>query len=91
MKAVALWLIHAYQNTLSRVLPLSCRFIPSCSEYTYQAIDKFGNVEDPPAAVTVVAVGGRFGMTGTGWYLAAGAGLLGLGVLTGLRARRRGS
>ena len=42
MKTVALWLIHAYQMTLSRVLPPSCRFIPSCSEYTYQAIDKFG-------------------------------------------------
>ena len=56
-----------------------------------QAIDKFGNVEDPPAEVSVVLVGRRFGLSGTGWYVAAGAGLLGLGVLIGLRAKRRGS
>jgi putative membrane protein insertion efficiency factor len=42
MKTVALWLIRAYQHTLSRVLPSSCRFIPSCSEYGYQAIDRHG-------------------------------------------------
>jgi putative membrane protein insertion efficiency factor len=42
MKAVALWLIRLYQKTLSRALPNTCRFIPSCSEYSYQAIDKHG-------------------------------------------------
>jgi hypothetical protein len=44
MRALALWLIHAYQNTLSRVLPPTCRFSPSCSEYTYEAISKYGIV-----------------------------------------------
>jgi putative membrane protein insertion efficiency factor len=44
MKALALWIIRAYQHTLSRVLPSSCRFIPSCSEYGYQAISKYGFV-----------------------------------------------
>jgi putative membrane protein insertion efficiency factor len=34
--------IRLYQNSLSRVLPASCRFYPSCSEYTYQAIEKYG-------------------------------------------------
>jgi hypothetical protein len=42
MKVVALWLIRAYQKTFSRVLPSTCRFIPSCSEYGYQAIEKYG-------------------------------------------------
>jgi putative membrane protein insertion efficiency factor len=42
MRSLALWLIRAYQNTVSRMLPPSCRFIPSCSEYTYQAIAKYG-------------------------------------------------
>ena len=28
--------------TLSRVLPSSCRFYPSCSEYTRQAIERYG-------------------------------------------------
>ncbi len=42
MKHVALLLIRLYQKTLSRVLPPSCRFTPSCSVYGYQAIEKYG-------------------------------------------------
>ena len=42
MKGLALALIKLYQATLSRVLPPSCRFTPTCSEYTYEAISKFG-------------------------------------------------
>lgn len=42
LKRLALLLIRFYQLTLSRVLPPSCRFTPSCSVYTYQAIDKYG-------------------------------------------------
>jgi hypothetical protein len=37
-------LIRLYQSTLSQVLPPSCRFIPTCSEYTYEAISRFGLV-----------------------------------------------
>lgn len=42
MKALALALIRLYQETLSRVMPPDCRFTPTCSEYTFQAISKFG-------------------------------------------------
>ena len=42
MRAVALILIRAYQLTLSRVLPPSCRFYPSCSQYGYEAIQRYG-------------------------------------------------
>lgn len=42
MKELALELIKVYQATLSRVLPPSCRFTPTCSEYTYEGISKFG-------------------------------------------------
>ena len=42
MTAAALGLVRAYQLTLSRVLPSSCRFYPSCSEYTRQAIERYG-------------------------------------------------
>ena len=36
-------LIKLYQNTLSKALPgNTCRFYPSCSHYTYQAIYKYG-------------------------------------------------
>jgi putative membrane protein insertion efficiency factor len=42
MKRLALELIRLYQSTLSRVMPPNCRFTPSCSQYTYEAIAKFG-------------------------------------------------
>ena len=42
MKYLALGLIRLYQLTLSRVLPPSCRFTPSCLVYTYRAIEKYG-------------------------------------------------
>lgn len=36
-------LILLYQKTLSKALPgNTCRFYPSCSHYTYQAIYKYG-------------------------------------------------
>ncbi|MFH0913783.1 MAG: membrane protein insertion efficiency factor YidD [Chloroflexota bacterium] len=45
MKALSLALIKLYQETLSRVMPKNCRFTPTCSDYTYQAISKFGLVK----------------------------------------------
>ena len=42
MKRLALALIRLYQRTLSRVLPPACRFVPSCSEYGYEAIERYG-------------------------------------------------
>ena len=42
LKTLALKLIEAYQATISRATPPSCRFVPSCSHYGYEAIDKFG-------------------------------------------------
>jgi putative membrane protein insertion efficiency factor len=45
MKYIGLALIRAYQFTLSRMLPPSCRYDPSCSHYTYQAVEKYGLVK----------------------------------------------
>jgi len=42
MRRALLWLIRLYQGTLSQIMPPSCRFYPSCSEYGYQAIEKYG-------------------------------------------------
>lgn len=42
MKAIALGLIRFYQITISQILPPSCRFVPSCSHYTQEAIIKYG-------------------------------------------------
>jgi len=42
VKKVALALIRFYQLAISPHRPNSCRYIPSCSEYGYEAIEKFG-------------------------------------------------
>ena len=42
MTAIAVAVIRLYQLTISRMLPSSCRFYPSCSEYTKQAIEVHG-------------------------------------------------
>lgn len=42
MKTMLLTSIRVYQSTLSRVLPPSCRFVPSCSQYGYEAIQRYG-------------------------------------------------
>ncbi|HEX5164435.1 MAG TPA: membrane protein insertion efficiency factor YidD, partial [Thermomicrobiales bacterium] len=42
MRRLALLLIRGYQRGISPMLPPSCRFVPTCSDYGYQAIEKYG-------------------------------------------------
>lgn len=42
MKTIALFFLKVYKRLLSPLLPNSCRFYPSCSEYSRQAIEKYG-------------------------------------------------
>jgi putative membrane protein insertion efficiency factor len=42
MKTLMLLLIRGYQLTLSPLLGRHCRFLPTCSAYTYQAVQRFG-------------------------------------------------
>ncbi len=50
MKKTALFFIKIYQKTLSPdhgvlknfLITAKCRFYPTCSEYTYEAIEKYG-------------------------------------------------
>ena len=37
--------IKIYQMTLSKILPSTCRFTPSCSQYTIQAINSHGPIK----------------------------------------------
>ena len=41
-KSVGIALIKVYRRFISPMLPSSCRFTPSCSLYTLQAIEKYG-------------------------------------------------
>ena len=42
MKAVFLALIRFYRKYISPCKPPCCRFVPTCSEYAYEAISKYG-------------------------------------------------
>lgn len=44
IKSLVLMLIKAYQ-TISKYTPRRCRFYPTCSEYTKQAIEKYGIIK----------------------------------------------
>jgi putative membrane protein insertion efficiency factor len=42
MKSLALAMIRFYKRFISPALPSSCIYEPTCSVYTYQAIERFG-------------------------------------------------
>lgn len=42
MKRIALALLRSYKDRVSPLMPPSCRFIPTCSEYAYEAIERHG-------------------------------------------------
>jgi putative membrane protein insertion efficiency factor len=42
LKKVLIFLVKIYQGAVSPFFPASCRFTPTCSEYTVQAISKHG-------------------------------------------------
>ncbi len=35
-------LIRAYQRFLSPMLPVSCRYVPTCSDYALEALERHG-------------------------------------------------
>ncbi|MBE0477954.1 membrane protein insertion efficiency factor YidD [Candidatus Aerophobetes bacterium] len=41
-KKIVKGLITLYKNLISPWLPSVCRFYPTCSEYTFQAVDRYG-------------------------------------------------
>ena len=42
MKRIMLALIRLYRKGISPYTPPSCRYIPTCSEYALQAVEKYG-------------------------------------------------
>ena len=45
MKRIALlfiWLVRVYQRYISPLLPPTCRYSPTCSQYTVEALQKHG-------------------------------------------------
>ena len=42
MKALFLAMIRFYRKNISPLRPPCCRFIPTCSQYALEAIEKYG-------------------------------------------------
>ena len=42
MKQIAILILRSYKYAISPLLPPSCRFTPTCSEYATEAISRYG-------------------------------------------------
>ncbi|MCX8056570.1 MAG: membrane protein insertion efficiency factor YidD [Ignavibacteria bacterium] len=45
MKYIFIYLIKFYQKFISPLFPPSCRFYPSCSQYSVEAFQKYGVIK----------------------------------------------
>ena len=51
MKQIAILLINIYRLFISPLKPPTCRFMPTCSDYALQAIEKYGILRGGKMAV----------------------------------------
>jgi hypothetical protein len=42
MKVFLLWCIRFYRKNISPARPPCCRFVPTCSQYALEAVEKYG-------------------------------------------------
>jgi putative membrane protein insertion efficiency factor len=44
-KLVTLQMLRAYKWAISPLLPPACRFVPTCSEYAMEAVERYGALQ----------------------------------------------
>jgi putative membrane protein insertion efficiency factor len=42
MKFLALWMLRVYKRWVSPAFPPACRYVPTCSEYAMEAVERYG-------------------------------------------------
>jgi len=60
----AVYIIKFYKLFISPLLPASCRYYPTCSEYAVQAINKFGIIRGGYLAIRRIVSCNPFGGSG---------------------------
>ncbi len=51
MKYLLIGMIKFYQKTISPFRPPSCRFLPTCSQYGLEAVQRFGAIKGSYLAI----------------------------------------
>jgi putative membrane protein insertion efficiency factor len=55
VRRLLIWLVKGYQYLISPLMPPSCRYLPTCSEYTVEALRKHGVIKGSWLAVKRIA------------------------------------
>ena len=55
MKRLVLALIRFYRSSISPLSPPCCRFIPTCSQYALEAVEKYGVIKGGVLALRRIA------------------------------------
>ncbi|HVO79482.1 MAG TPA: membrane protein insertion efficiency factor YidD [Terriglobales bacterium] len=50
-KTVLLYLLRGYKWAVSPMFPPACRYVPTCSEYAMEAVDRYGVVRGSLMAI----------------------------------------
>ncbi|WP_026895538.1 membrane protein insertion efficiency factor YidD [Clostridiisalibacter paucivorans] len=45
MKSITILLVKMYQKFISPIKPRTCRFYPTCSQYSLEALEKYGFIK----------------------------------------------
>ena len=56
-KVVMLDLLRAYKWAVSPIFPPACRYVPTCSEYAMEAVERYGAVRGAFYVVTLFPLG----------------------------------
>ena len=64
MKKVLLQIINLYQKYYSPTRPARCIFVPSCSQYAVEAIDKDGSIKGSFMAIKRILRSNPFNKNG---------------------------
>ena len=63
-KLVALRVLRAYKWAISPLFPPACRYVPTCSEYAMEAVDRYGALRGGWMAIARILRCHPFGRSG---------------------------